>query len=169
MKMTPERNGQIQPLCTFGPGGDFVSFWPKQHSTSRNAVPNSLALLLERLARIINAKLTPDFDASAASHKITHQPKTLTLPEKGNLEYEVKNAKSEKPTDAETTAVIKSNCDLQDQQMLFPDDCRAGLSTGHKPKHRIRTYRRTTKKKAPAQLPGQGSLFEADFRCAKTA
>jgi hypothetical protein len=162
-------NEQNEPVCRFGPGGDFVSFWPKQNSTSRNAVPNSLALLLERLAKIINTRLTPDFDASADSAKKTHQPQTLSLPEKGKLKYEVKHAKSEKPTDAETTAVIKSNCDLQDQQMLFPDDRRVSIPTGHKPKHRIRAYRRTPKKKAPVQLPGQGSLFEADFRCAKTA
>ena len=162
-------NDQNEPVCRFGPGGDFVSFWPKQHFTSRKAVPNSLALLLERLAKIINTKLTPDFDASADSPKNAHQPKTLTLPEKGNIKYEVKHAKSEKPADSAPAPVINSNCQLQDQPMLFPDDRRVSIPTGHKPKHRIRTYRRTTKKKAPVQLPGQGSLFEADLRCAKTA
>jgi len=160
---------QNEPVCRFGPGGDFVSFWPPRHSASRKAVPNSLALLLERLAKIINAKLTPDFDASADSPKITHQPQPLTLAEKGKLEYEVKHAKSEKPTNTATISVINSNCDLQDQPLLFPDDRRVGISTGHKPKHRIRTYRRTSKKKAPVQLSGQGSLFETDLRCAKTA
>ena len=162
-------NEQNEPVCRFGPGGDFVSFWPKQHSASHKAVPNSLALLLERLAKIINTKLTPDFDASADSPKITNQPQTLTLPEKGNLKYEVKHAKSEKPTDAAPAPVINSNCELQDQPMLFPDDRRVSIPTGHKPKHRIRAYRRTAKKKTPVQLPGQGSLFEADLRCAKTA
>jgi hypothetical protein len=162
-------NKQNEPVCRFGPGGDFVSFWPKQHSTSRKPVPNSLALLLERLAKIINTKLSPDFDASADSPKNTPQPQTLTLPEKGNLKYEVKHAKSEKPVNTAPTPGINSNCDLQVQPMLFPDDRRVSISTGHKPKHRIRTYRRTAKKKAPVQLPGQGSLFEADFRCAKTA
>jgi len=162
-------NEQNEPVCRFGPGGDFVSFWPKQHSPSRKAVPNSLALLLERLAKIINAKLTPDFDASAASPKVTHQSQTLTLPEKGNLEYEVKHPQSEKPINTATTTVINSNFDLQGQSMLFPDDRRVSISTGHKPKHRIRTYRRTAKKKAPLQPSGQGSLFETDLRCAKTA
>ena len=162
-------NEQFEPVCRFGPGGDYISVWPSQHSKSPRSAPNRLAGLLERLSEIITTKLLPNFDAAADAPTNTHCSTAPALREKGNLEYEVESTESDKPANPAPVAVIEDNRQFQGQTMLFPDDSRAGRPTVHKPKYRIRTYHRTAKKKPALQLPGQGSLFEADFKSAKTA
>jgi len=58
---------------------------------------------------------------------------------------------------------------LSSEPMLFPDDCRISIRTGHKPKHGVRAYRRTAKKGPARGLSRQGSLFKSDFKSARTA
>jgi len=58
---------------------------------------------------------------------------------------------------------------LPAQPMLFADDFRTAGANQHKPKRRIRAYRRAAKKKVHLEFSRQGSLFAADAHCAKTA
>ena len=146
-------NNQTEPVCKFGPGGDFVSVWPPQSSELPQPSSNSLTKLLTSLREIIAASLGSDFN---------------TAP-KESLEYAVENNKAHKPAYPPTTAAAKSDLLLSGQPMLFPDHCRISLRTDHKPKHHIRASHRTAKKRPPLCLSGQGSLFEPDRKSAKTA
>ena len=108
-------HNQVEPVCKFGPGGDFVSFWPCEPG-----------------------------DVQAPTEPISVR--------KANIRYPV-----------------KSGSDICSQALLFSDDGWVKLRTGHKPKARIRAYRRIANKRPTLNPVGQGSLFEADFKGAKTA
>ena len=75
---------------------------------------------------------------------------------------------------AEAGSVVKHNCGVSEEPGLFADDWRAGAAVKHKPNNRIRAHRTTAKKRAcvGSAVPfdeGQGTLFELDFKGAKTA
>lgn len=174
--MSRDKDNRIEPVCKFGPGGDFVSFWPPESSPDARHSPGSLADLLGTISELMNAMLgtnrrsgLPGFSSASTN---TYHPTGETFCLKEKLEYAVKNSKAENDAGSAhpaTDAVIKSNRLLSTEPMLFADACGAGLRIGHKPKHRIRTYRRTSKKRPAFGLPGQGSLFETDFESAKSA
>ena len=56
--MTLEKNRQTEPLCKFGPGGDFVTVWQPDLSASRltNRFTKLISLIAELLAIIIGFK-----------------------------------------------------------------------------------------------------------------
>jgi hypothetical protein len=75
---------------------------------------------------------------------------------------------------AEAGSVTKHNRGVSDQPGLFADDWRISSAAKHKPSNRIRTHRTTAKKRASVGSAvsfdeGQGTLFELDFKGAKTA
>jgi hypothetical protein len=71
-------------------------------------------------------------------------------------------------------SVAKHNCGLSEEPGLFADDWRAGAAAKHKPGNRIRAHRTVAKKRASIGTTvsfdeSQGTLFELDFKGAKTA
>lgn len=168
-KMESRLNKQIEPICKFGPGGDFVSVWPKEPTFSLKPAPNRLTKLLNSIAEIINATLGSEFD-SATEVPTDIAPETnRILYHEEKLKYAAKNTKADKPAYPTAATVIKNNRRLSSEPMLFADDWGVGGRAGHKSKHHIRAYRRTAKKRPALSLPGQGSLFEANFKSARTA
>ncbi len=149
---------RIDPVCRFGPGGDFIQPWPAKPEDYLQQSQSPLTRLLYSISRIINAT--------------EHAPATVGTAENHNMMEHDQNAKSQEIAhrhNAATTANSNSNSDLQRQILLFADDCRTGRTIEHKSKHRIRTYRRTAKKRPALRIAGQGSLFEAHSQSAKTA
>jgi hypothetical protein len=144
LKMNSQPNKQSEPVCRFGPGGDFVSVWPPQSQLLKKQPVNLLSRLNEIIASLIGST------------------------SKENLEYVVETSAG-KPAYSSPTAVIKSDSRFSGRSLLFPDDCRIGLAAGHKSKHHIRAYRRTAKKRPAIAFASHGSLFEPDFKSAKTA
>ena len=130
--MDSRLNKQIEPVCRFGPGGDFISVWPSE--------PQRFSL---------------------ASKNIPFR--------KEILEYTAGTTRANGPAYPAPATVIKGDSLFPDEPMLFTDDWRVGLRAGHKPKHHIRAYRRAVKKRPALVLAGQGSLFDANFKSAKTA
>ena len=143
-------NRQIGPICKFGPGGDFISIWPSERfdrpeltaEGSSQFSTNRLTKLLASLNKIIDKLVGPESYTDLAV-----------------------------PTDIQTTAGLV----LADKRFdrpeltaegLFADDCRIGITTIHQPKHSIRAYRRTAKKRSAFGLCLQGSLFEIDLKSA---
>jgi hypothetical protein len=133
-----------EPVCRFGPGGDFTSSWPPQSQPLKKQPVK----LLSQLNEIITTLL------GSAS--------------KENLNYVVESSAG-KPAYSSPTAAIKSDSRFSGWPLLFPDDCRIGLGADNKPKHHIRAYRRTAKKRPAISFAGHGSLFETNFKSAKTA
>ena len=142
--MNTHLHKQAEPVCKFGPGGDFVTVWPKEPTPSPQPAANHFAKLLASIDEIITALLGSEFNTAEAHAENIHRPTP--------------------------TPVIKSDSPFPPvQPMLFPGDWGIAAQTGHKTKRCIRAYHRTAKKRLPLSLSGQGSLFEPDRKSAKTA
>lgn len=133
-KMNTEKRTRIGPVCKFGPGGDFVSVWPRQLKPLFRRSQSRLVRLLGSMGGTI-AEL---FDSEFSTVQIE-------------------------------SAGAEGGGGVSSEPMLFADDWRAGRQIRHKPKHRIRAYRRAAKKRAAVEFSGQGTLFEADGKSTKTA
>lgn len=159
---------EFGPVCRFGPGGDFINDWPPGHRGSIRPAPNSLAAVLARLSKIINALTGPAFDAIATPQGIQSTAEQL-LHRKGKLEYAAQTIRTDKSADAPPAPIVKGDSKLPAQSMLFPDDSRVGIRPRRKPNHHIRTYCRAAKKSFAFNVLRQGSLFEPDLKSAQTA
>ena len=150
-KFKKEQNLDSHPVCRFGPGGDFSYSWlPDNDFMGHKA--NRLTNILRSIAEIITAVASPE-NISAR---------------KENLDDI--NKKQFRPQDyAQTIRIAQSDLKLHKEPMLFSDDIGTGRPTEHKPKHRIRTHRRTPKKAVTDSLPGQSTLFDCNLQGAKTA
>ena len=166
--MNRDKDEQFEPICRFGPGGDFVQNWPPATYQAGETNQNPLSKVLASLSEIIAAMLGSEpHSTEVSSTNIKTSPEQIRR-RKERLEYAVTLNKADAPADPAPVTNIKGNFKVQGQPMLFPDDWRAGRQTGHKPKHRVRAHRRTPKKR-PAFAPSGGTLFEANFKSAKTA
>ncbi len=157
--MISDRDNQFEPICRFGPGGDFVSDLPQSQPQPNLPSHNPLGKVLETIGEIMNAVLGAEFQADEKNF----------LDAKGNFKYEVKISDTENPPYPATARIIKSDSLLSGQQMLFPDNRRISIKSVHKQKHRIRTHHRTAKKRPSLSIAGQGSLFDDNFKSARTA
>lgn len=158
-----------EPVCKFGPGGDFTSFWPGEPSRLSEPAPNSLAKVLSSIAEIISMMLGSEPYKTSALTEVARSYLDKNPAEEVKKEYEHKNSSAERPAYTTSATIIKSDSFFSDQPRLFTDNRRISIRAVHKQKHRIRTCRRASKKKTSFSVPGQGSLFEANFKGTKTA
>jgi hypothetical protein len=94
--------------------------------------------------------------------------------ENKSYESDERGAGTRRGTYAAAGSDAKHNCGLSNQPGLFADDWRAGAAVKHKSNNRIRAHRTTSKKRASVGSTvsfdeSQGTLFELDFKGAKTA
>ncbi len=148
-KMTGKSNRQPEPLCKFGPGGDFISTWP---ALTYKMTKNPLAKLIDSLGEITAA--------------ITGSRPNISIEE--SFLYADK-ANDDQSAYTPSVTATKSDSVVPGEPLLFPDDFRIGRDLKHQSKHRLRAYRRTAKKESAVSLPGQSSLFAADLRSARSA
>ena len=144
-----------EPICRFGPGGDFVSVWPPQSQPLKKQP----AKLLSRLNEIITSLI-----GSTSKENLEYVVESSTGKSAGGRDFAMGE-----PAYSTPTAAIKSDSRFSGRTLLFADDCRTGFGTDNKPKHNIRAYRRTAKKRPVISFADHGSLFEANFKSAKTA
>jgi len=140
-EMTGERNTRIGPVCRFGPGGDFVSFWPRK-LLPFYTVPK------KRLLRVF----------SAVSGML------------GEL-FDTELVAAELPAAQNQTRVAAQGSAYQRraEPFLFPDVRLANSAVRRTQSHIARPHRRTLKKKPALAAPEQPTLFDADPQHAKTA
>jgi len=143
------------PLCRFGPGGEFVKDWPFGKSMPQE---NSLGDILRCIAEIINC-------TSQVNDQMVE-----TILSAGQKRDKTNDKDSpESQTDPKAARTAADNRKLSPQPMLFADDSRTGAADRAKPKHRIRAYSATAKKRLSIRITGQGSLFESNFKSLKSA
>lgn len=167
--MNSSTNNRTESVCKFGPGGDFVSVWPGESEPSSQPAKDGLSRLLVTLGEIISSLLGSGVRPQAPGPRSL---KYRIIDPKEKSGYTAKIAELDKPAYSpvrQRQATAKSNSLLSIEPRLFTDDWRAGIRAGRKPKHRIRAFRRTVKKRHAAVLSEQGSLFETNFKSAKTA
>ena len=157
------------PLCKFGPGGQFVSSWPREPVESYDNQPDVLGRVLATIAEMIGAVFSPEsFADTVNSANITETIHSQFTSDK-RKGFKSVTAKNQKATVAPAIAVVKGGSGFSGQQMLFPDASAVSLPIRHKPKHRIRAYRRPSRKATVVSFAGQGSLFETHVARPKTA
>ena len=169
--MNNDRFKRIEPVCRFGPGGEYMFFWPAGSAefSSGQSWPNSLSKVLGSIARIISATLSPQqLSADVTIENICQSAERISE-HKEQTHNAKPNGKPDKSSYAPPNAVIRSNRKFQGQPMLFADDRGACRRTNNKPKHHIRAYRGTAKKRAGFDIARQSTFFEADFKSQKIA
>lgn len=162
MRQYREDFGDI-PLCRFGPGGDFVSYWPKGSGESYpQSYESNLTKIIERLSQIISGVIQsrPDVKVTFADAEATILQKTQ------NERTIIAKPKNKKQSHSATNSASLSDKKVSGQQLLFADDWGAGERAGHKPKHNVRAHRRASKKRVSFKWHRQSSLFGAELRSA---
>jgi len=161
------------PLCQFGPGGDFTSQYDSEKPASPAADGISpLGKVLNLIAEVIGATVQPEI--------LTEIACALPPFDLQNGANSIMSSEESCPDDQtalvgkyanqpQTTSSLKTNRPLAGQPMLFSNDWRIGPGAQHKPGHRLRTHRRTARKKAADAVHRQGSLFETNGCRRKTA
>ncbi len=158
-----------QPLCRFGPRDDFTNIWPAEALMSLDACPNRLDRFLKSLSEIISAVFGSELEAAETKQICINYLENTGSPHNGEFNYAEKNNILFKPVNPPTTRIIESNLKFQGQAMLFANNSGVGRPIRYKPKHNIRAYRQTAKKRTAFNNSGQGSLFADNFKGTKTA
>jgi len=166
--MVAQKTRQVAPLCKFGPGGDFeVAWWPEPSEivAMSNRPLRLLSAVLEVLVVLLGVKRT-GARVSWTNHACDSEVVDFDREKAKNA---AEDSKLGRTAYAPATAVADNGGALSAEPMLFPDLGGNGVRVKHKPKHRIRTYRRVAKKGSALRFAEQGSLFESQFQSAKTA
>lgn len=167
-KMTPEPNGQVEPLCKFGPGGDFVALWRPELTEScelSNPLVRLLAAAVEVVAAILGLRRSGAFVRLGSTSGLNE----LSGCHKERIVNAVESSEARDTTDPSPTPAPEDGGLLSGEPMLFPDLRRNGIRIEHKPKHRIRAYHRAAKKGPALRFSKQGTLFDVDFTSARIA
>jgi hypothetical protein len=157
--MKPDKKRQAEPICKFGPGGDFVSAWQPKPSERAEAVAKLLSSSVKAFAAAFGLK--------RATTLVRPDEQTDRHMEKPNDAIE--NGTTNDSTYTASAPATANDSSFSAEPLLFPDLVRDGIRIKHKPKHRIRASRRTAKKGAAFRIPKQGSLFEGQFTRARIA
>ena len=168
MKMIQEKNRETEPLCKFGPGGDFVSVWQPETPESFeqfNPLKKLSASIIEVAAILLGYNLTNHHNLIIKTCG-SGEPK---LHHKEEMKNGLKFNRVHRATDPAPAPVAQDDSRLPAEPMLFPDFSRNGIRIRHQPKHRIRTYRRAAKKRPVMRFAKQSSLFEDQFKSARIA
>jgi len=168
MKMTPEKNRQAEPLCKFGPGGDFVAAWQPEPSDVFET-SSRLVRLLSSAAEVVAVILGFKHAAGGVSLRGDFRCDELIVLDREKVINAAQINRIGDTAYAPATTVADNGGAFSPEQMLFPDLGGDGVRVKHKPKHRIRTYRRVAKKGPALGFAEQGSLFEGQLQSAKTA
>jgi hypothetical protein len=166
METTQTKKREAAPLCKFGPGGDFVSVWQPETPgpcEQSNYLKKLSISIFEVAAILLGFKLTKPLNLliNASGSPALHNNEEMKNAFKFNRVH--------RTTNPAPTPVAQDDSRLPSEPMLFPDFGRNGIRIRHQPKHRIRTYRRTAKKRPAMRFAKQSTLFEDKFKCARIA
>ena len=163
--MKPDKERQSEPLCKFGPGGDFVAAWEPEPSERLETLARLIGSTVEVLTAAFGLKRT-GANTSLSSNFCPNEP-TVRHTEITNDAIE--NSTARDSTDAASAPAFADDSTFSAEPLLFPDLVRNGIRIKHKPKHHIRASNRAAKKGAAFRIPKQGSLFEGQLARARIA
>ncbi len=153
-----------EPICKFGPGGDYVRTWSGKAAGKADpvgAVENPLRKVLERLADIIGANIK----IQSVSGVRVDGPREIGAREIVSEEREEDHVAADNESgtgNAETIGDTGAHPAVRAEPLLFADDSRVSSGSRRKSNYRIRAHRKTARKRAAQKIDGQGTLFETD-------
>ena len=149
-----------QPLCKFGPGGDYLTNWPAEDNLQENVEPqlNPIGKILSTIADMVGATLDPEILEEMTRHADIEGPVTITIGKE-----DITDEKTNKGHNTQAACRPETSGPVRKQTMLFSDDWRTGPAAGRKQANRVRTHRRPAKKRSNYKIKGQGTLFEINF------
>jgi hypothetical protein len=157
--MKPDRERQAEPLCKFGPGGDFVAAWEPEPSERLEALARLLSSAVEALTAAFGLKRT-GANTSSSSNFYPDEPSIRHTEITNDA---IKNSTARDSTYTASAPAFANDSMVSAEPLLFPDLVRNGIRIKHKPKHRIRASNRAAKKGIAFRIPKQGSLFEGQL------
>jgi hypothetical protein len=166
--LTTVRNQEAEPLCRFGPGGDFVTVWQPEMPEAgepKNRLEKLFASTVEVAAVLLGYKRSHPYIPLINTSSSVKQ----TLRHKEDMKNAVKLHRIHHPAHAPAARIAPDDSRISAEPMLFPDFGRNGNRVQHQPKHNIRTYRRAAKKRTTVRFAQQGSLFEGQLKSARIA
>lgn len=154
--MSDIKNQQSEPLCRFGPGGDFVSSWtPENHKEDTLLLTPLMKIakaLSEMIVAILNAELIPlpqdclNTENSVESNR-PYKPKS-----KFNMPISIK--------------LITTNRSDRESTLFSSGEI---VNNANKPAYHTKTGRRTGRKKSFLKFYSQRTLFGSELKGVKTA
>jgi hypothetical protein len=166
---------RIGPVCRFGPGGDYESVWPGDWMEQAAQPKNAIGRLLDVITGMTDVLRGGNRCVEVTGPIPEGMPNGIDIgQENKSYESDQRGAGVRRGAYAEAGPVAEHNRGVSEQPGLFADDWRAGAAAKHKPNNRVRAHRTTAKKRACVGSAvsfdqGQGTLFELDFKGAKTA
>jgi hypothetical protein len=159
------------PLCMFGPGGDYVSTFNAQAAAKPSEKESPLGQVLTAIAEIIGATIQPEIltEIACALPEAYEPQKTAPITQKTTDCQEATEDGVRKADHAQTTRNAPPCRVVSKEPMLFGDDWGIGGKLKYQPNHRVRTHRRTSRKKTFSPIHRQGTLFEINTCGRKTA
>jgi len=124
-----------------------------------NPLGKVLALIADVMGTTVSSELMIQAGAVSETKADIEEPaENYLIPEKQSGAAN----RGENTSYAPSTAGAKDSSRIAAEPMLFADDSRSSGRAVHKPHHRIRAYRRASRKRPARRLEGQGTLFELD-------
>jgi hypothetical protein len=168
MEMKPKPNGQIEPLCKFGPGGDFIAVWQPE-LTQTNTLPRPLAGVFAGVAEIVSAIIGWNRGSDPVGAGGASGGDMLVSRYEEKIANAVESRETCNTVDPSPASAFEDGGVLSGEPMLFPDLGRDGVRIEPKPKHRVRARQRVAKERSALRLAQQGTLFDLDFASARLA
>jgi hypothetical protein len=131
--------------------------------------PNATARLLATLGAIINNMVGCEFQPNLFASQAELVPEKRFLGYKKTGESPTKRAHFDNSGAPMPGSSARVNRGASSQPRLFSDDWATRSKAGHKPKHHVRAYKRTSRKRPAAIASDQGMLFEIDRKSARIA
>src|SRR4030042_5795679 len=137
--METRENKQIEPLCRFGPGGDYISFWPGQAIEPLGFFATRVGKIVHSANEVLHALVGCGFDLNP-SQGSGGQIQEQFVQRKEKAEYGV-GYDPDRAAYAPSITTVKGDSPVSEEPMLFTDDRRIIFPAGNKPKNRIQASR----------------------------
>ena len=140
MELNEDR--RIDPVCKFGPGGDYSAIWPPGPPTASDPSAGALTRVLASLADIIGvvSGVARGRRVAALPNPIAAESDMETTSDEAQI-IRIDQCPFDKPragSDTPADSGASTRRFLLRQAVLFADDCRAGPARGRRPHARQR-------------------------------